>query len=58
MLGRNSYFGYKPALLKMIANIWVVYISHPSLDNAFHGLEQQWLVLSVHILNALQNEGK
>ena len=48
----------KPALLKVIANIWVVHISQPSLGNAFHGLEQKRLVLGVNILNALQQVGK
>ena len=48
----------EPALLKVIANIWVVHISQPSLGNAFHDLEQKGLVLGINILNPLQHVGK
>jgi len=54
---RNSeefiFISNKPSLLIVISNKWVVHISQPSLDNAFHDLKQKWLMLGVNILNTL-----
>ena len=46
----------RPPLLIVIPNKWVVHISQSPLDNAFHGLEQKWLVLGINILDTLQQK--
>ena len=45
-----------PALLKVIANKWVINIPESPFGDVFHGLEEKRLVLGVNILDTLQQK--